>query len=49
VLEGHDRAVTSVAFDASGKYLASGRARGMTCDGGDYDCICDINYDIDVF
>jgi WD40 repeat protein len=44
VLEGHDRAVTSVAFDASGKYLASGRARGMTCVGGgddDSDCYFD--------
>lgn len=27
-LEGHTREVTSVAFDSSGKYLASGERRG---------------------
>jgi hypothetical protein len=34
VLEGHTEGVESVAFDGSGKYLASGGARGETCDGG---------------
>ncbi len=33
VLEGHTEGVESVAFDRSGKYLASGGARGETCDG----------------
>ena len=30
-LNGHTNWVTSVAFDVSGKYLASGGARGVTC------------------
>ena len=30
VLTGHTKAVNSVAFDGSGKYLASGGARGAT-------------------
>jgi WD40 repeat protein len=30
VLKGHTERVTSVAFDGSGKYLASGGARGVT-------------------
>jgi hypothetical protein len=34
VLKGHTWRVTSVCFDASGKYLASGGAMGVTCDGG---------------
>ena len=34
MLKGHTSRVTSVAFDVSGKYLASGGARGVTCDGG---------------
>ena len=34
VLKGHTSNVTSVAFDVSGKYLASGGTRGVTCDGG---------------
>jgi hypothetical protein len=28
--------VLSIAFDVSGKYLAAGGARGVTCDGGGY-------------
>ena len=30
VLEGHTKGVTSVAFDGSGKYIASGGASSMT-------------------
>ena len=44
VLKGHTSEVTSVCFDASGKYLASGGAMGVTCDGGgdvDNDGDCD--------
>ncbi len=44
VLKGHTTDVWSVAFDVSGKYLASGGARGVTCDGGgdfDNDSDCD--------
>jgi hypothetical protein len=36
--------VSSVAFDKTGKYLAAGGARGVTCDDGGYadnDCDCD--------
>ena len=36
VLDGHKWHVTSVAFDGSGKYLASGGGRGVTCDGDGY-------------
>jgi hypothetical protein len=32
--DGPDPRVKCVAFDVSGKYLASGGARGVTCDGG---------------
>ena len=44
VLKGHTSEVTSICFDASGKYLASGGAMGVTCDGGgdvDNDGDCD--------
>jgi hypothetical protein len=34
VLEGHTKGVTSVAFDGSGKYLASGGSSNMTYHGG---------------
>ncbi len=34
VLKGHSGYVTSVAFADSGKYLASGGASGVMCDGG---------------
>ncbi len=46
VLIGHTGIVRSVAFDVSGKYLASGGARGVTCDGGcdgDSDGDCEMN------
>ena len=44
MLKGHTSYVTSICFDASGKYLASGGAMGVTCDGGgdvDNDGECD--------
>ena len=44
MLKGHTKEVSSVCFDASGKYLASGGAMGVTCDGGgdvDNDGDCD--------
>jgi WD40 repeat protein len=50
VLEGHTTGVWSVAFDVSGTYLASGGARGVTCDGGgdsDNNGDCDGKYDND--
>ena len=50
VLEGHLGRVTSVAFDGSGKYLASGGARGVTCDWGVcIDNYCHCNDDGDVY
>ncbi len=48
VLSGHTSSVMYVAFDLSGKYLASGGARGVTYGGGgdvDNDRDCDGKFD----
>ncbi len=36
MLKGHADWIACVAFDGSGKYLASGGGRGVTCDGDGY-------------